>query len=160
MAFPTDKTNAVDNTTDVLASHLNNIEDKVGLDDSADADSLDYRVGIVEDAVYTWKGAWVTATVLLVNWLLGMANLEVIELYSAVGATGITPTIGASITNLIGGIGFLGVNFQNLIFLFLSSLAIVVVGTYAYDWVGIPKVTKEWQKLTAILVYGTLVFMD
>ena len=67
MAFPTDKTNAVDNTTDVLASHLNNIEDKVGLDDSADADSLDYRVGIVEDAVYTWKGAWVTATAYVVN---------------------------------------------------------------------------------------------
>ena len=67
MAFPTDKTNAVDNTTDVLASHINNIEDKIGLDSSADADSLDYRVGIVEDAVYTWKGAWVTATAYVVN---------------------------------------------------------------------------------------------
>lgn len=103
--------------------------------------------------------AWVTATVLLVNWLLSFANLEVTELFSVVGATGITPTIGARITNLIGGIGFVGVNFQSLIFLFLSALAIVVVGTYAYDWIGIPRVTKEWQRLTAILAYGTIVFL-
>jgi len=65
--FPTAKTEAVDNTTDVLAKHINNIEDKVGIDSSADADSLDYRVGIVEDAVYTWKGAWVTATAYVLN---------------------------------------------------------------------------------------------
>jgi len=44
MAFPTDKTNAVDNVTDVLASHLNDIEDKIGLDDSVDTDTLDYKV--------------------------------------------------------------------------------------------------------------------
>ena len=50
MAFPTNKTVAVDNVTDVLATHLNDLEDKVGLDDSADADSLDYRVGVLEDA--------------------------------------------------------------------------------------------------------------
>jgi len=42
--FPTALTGAVDNTTDVLAKHLNNLEEKVGIDNSADTDSLDYKV--------------------------------------------------------------------------------------------------------------------
>ena len=42
--FPTAKTEAVDNVTDVLAKHVNNLEDKVGIDSSADASSLDYKV--------------------------------------------------------------------------------------------------------------------
>jgi hypothetical protein len=42
--FPTAKTEAVDNITDVLAKHLNNLEDKVGINSSADANSLDYKV--------------------------------------------------------------------------------------------------------------------
>ncbi len=44
MAFPTSKTNAVDNTTEIVAAHLNNLEDKVGIDGSSDADSLDYQL--------------------------------------------------------------------------------------------------------------------
>jgi hypothetical protein len=51
--FPTAKTEAVDNVTDVLAKHINNLEDKVGIDSSADADSLDYRIGAVEDDLPT-----------------------------------------------------------------------------------------------------------
>jgi len=42
--FPTAKTEAVDNVTDVLAKHINNLEDKVGIDSSADTSSLDYKV--------------------------------------------------------------------------------------------------------------------
>lgn len=44
MAFPTTKTNAVNNTTDVIAAHLNNLEDKVGIDNDDDVDSLDYLI--------------------------------------------------------------------------------------------------------------------
>lgn len=44
MAFPTAKTNAVDNTTEIVAAHLNNLEDKVGIDSSSDPDSLDYQL--------------------------------------------------------------------------------------------------------------------
>ena len=40
--FPTALTNAQDNVTDVLAKHLNNLEEKVGIDESAVTDSLDY----------------------------------------------------------------------------------------------------------------------
>ena len=42
--YPTDKTNAVDNVTDVLAKHINNLEDKVGIDNSADTNSIDYKL--------------------------------------------------------------------------------------------------------------------
>jgi hypothetical protein len=44
MAFPTDKTVAVDGTTIIIAAHLNNLEDKVGITGSADTNSLDYKV--------------------------------------------------------------------------------------------------------------------
>lgn len=55
--FPTAKTNAVDNVTDVLAKHINNLESKVGIDGSADTSSLDYKVGILEAAL----GGWISA---------------------------------------------------------------------------------------------------
>lgn len=42
--FPTDLSNVQDNTTDVLAKHINNLEAKVGINSSADANSLDYKV--------------------------------------------------------------------------------------------------------------------
>lgn len=103
-------------------------------------------------------GAWVTATILLVNWILSLFSLEVVELYSLVGVTGVSQSIGASITSLISGIGFAGVNFQMLMYTYLSAVAIVFVGTYAYDWLEFPKTSKEWTKLTAILAYGTIVF--
>lgn len=44
MAFPTSKTNAVDTVTEIIAAQLNNLEDKVGIDNSTDANSLDYKV--------------------------------------------------------------------------------------------------------------------
>lgn len=47
MAFPTSLTNAVDNSTDVLAAHLNNVEAKVGIDGSAVTTSHDYKLSAV-----------------------------------------------------------------------------------------------------------------
>jgi len=49
MAFPTSKSNCVDISTEIVAAHINNIENKLGIDDSADTDSIDYRVGELED---------------------------------------------------------------------------------------------------------------
>lgn len=51
MAYPTNKTVAVDGTTDVLATHINKLEDKVGIDSSSDADSLDYRIAQTESDI-------------------------------------------------------------------------------------------------------------
>jgi hypothetical protein len=42
MTFPTALTNAVDGVTEIIAAHLNNLEAKVGIDNSAVATSLDY----------------------------------------------------------------------------------------------------------------------
>lgn len=49
--FPTAKTNAVDNVTDVLAKHINNLENKVGIDSSTDTSSLDYKVHTLQSAL-------------------------------------------------------------------------------------------------------------
>lgn len=46
--FPVVLTNAVDNTTDVLAKHLNNLEAKVGIDSSAVTTSHDYKIAQLE----------------------------------------------------------------------------------------------------------------
>ena len=42
MAFPASKSNLTDNVDDVLADHINNLEEKVGVDSSAVATTLDY----------------------------------------------------------------------------------------------------------------------
>jgi hypothetical protein len=47
--FPTDLTSAVDNTTDVLAKHINNLEAKVGVNDSTVKTSLDFLVKALPD---------------------------------------------------------------------------------------------------------------
>ena len=60
--FPTAKTNAVDNVTDVLAKHINNLENKVGIDNSTDANSLDYKVGALEDRMPTGNVVGTTDT--------------------------------------------------------------------------------------------------
>ncbi len=44
MSFPTTFTNAQDTVTEIVAKHINNLETKVGIDDSADPNSLDYKV--------------------------------------------------------------------------------------------------------------------
>ena len=65
--FPTAKTNAVDNETDVLAKHINNLENKVGIDNSTDANSLDYKVGALEDRMPTGNVVGTTDTQTLTN---------------------------------------------------------------------------------------------
>jgi len=58
--FPIEKTNAVDNVTEILAKHLNNLEDKVGIDNDTNVRSLDYiikkRIGEWTKKVFTADG--------------------------------------------------------------------------------------------------------
>lgn len=42
--FPVVLTEAVDGSTDVMAKHINNVEEKIGIDGSTDPNSLDYKV--------------------------------------------------------------------------------------------------------------------
>lgn len=44
MAYPTTKTNAQDNTTEIVAAHLNQIEDYLGVTGSADSASITYKL--------------------------------------------------------------------------------------------------------------------
>lgn len=44
MSFPAELTNAIDYVTQIIAIHLNNLERKVGVDNSEDPTSLDYLV--------------------------------------------------------------------------------------------------------------------
>ncbi len=44
MAYPTTKTNAQDNTTEIVAAHLNQIEDYLGVIGSADSASITYKL--------------------------------------------------------------------------------------------------------------------
>jgi hypothetical protein len=48
MVYPVTKTVAVSNVTPIQAIHLNNLEDKVGIDSDPNPVSLDYRVGMME----------------------------------------------------------------------------------------------------------------
>ena len=68
MAFPTSKSNLVDNVDDVMADHINNIEDKVGIDGDTETTSLDYilkkgwiNIGTLtrtSDTTATLSGNW------------------------------------------------------------------------------------------------------
>ena len=49
--FPTALTAAEDNVTDVLAIHVNNLEEKVGIDGSAVESSLDYKIANASDVL-------------------------------------------------------------------------------------------------------------
>jgi hypothetical protein len=44
MAFPDNLTNAIDGVTEIEAAHLNNLEAKVGVNNSTDPNSLDYQL--------------------------------------------------------------------------------------------------------------------
>jgi hypothetical protein len=63
--FPTVLTEAEDNVTDVLAKHVNNLEAKVGIDDSAVVTSLDYasKLGWISDSEAWTYGSSVAITI-------------------------------------------------------------------------------------------------
>ncbi len=81
MSFPTELSNAIDGVTEVVAAHLNNLEAKVGIDNSTVSTSIDYllkNLGSIDpghkhtagalsggnngDVVYKAAGAWGTGT--------------------------------------------------------------------------------------------------
>ena len=103
--FPTDLTNAVDGTTQVLAKHINNLEAKVGVDSSTVTTSLDYRVSKIEDDYVTLDDAfWATNQSLWGNNYLLFAEINGnVDDYTDDLASG-TLANGATLTTGVKGI--------------------------------------------------------
>jgi len=102
-------------------------------------------------------GAWVTVTVLLLNWILSFANYSVKELFGITTATGITTTIGNKVVSILQNL--ISFNIESIIYLFISATLIIYVGSYARDKLKfLPNGKTEWQRLALILLYGTVPF--
>ncbi len=101
-------------------------------------------------------GVWVTATVLVTNFVLSLLNISVNQMFSISGATGITSTIGSKVVTTMQSL----VAFDpiSILYLFLSATAIVLVGGLIIDNLPLPKGKNEWQRLTLVLLYGTGAF--
>ena len=102
-------------------------------------------------------GLWVLAAIIVTNFVLSLIpGVQVVELFAVTGVTGVTTTLGAKLLGVIQGI--IAFNPMSLLLTYLSAVLIIMVGTIAYDNVRIPRVSKAWQRLAAILFYGTAVF--
>jgi hypothetical protein len=106
--FPVVKTNAIPDLTPIIAKHLNNLEDKVGIDSSVDPASLDYQVTAVQTQVnvdhdasgHHKSGAWhvgataVTSSAAELNKLTGAdANVTPVNLNKLVDGADIGITL-------------------------------------------------------------------
>jgi hypothetical protein len=101
-------------------------------------------------------GAWVTATILVVNFVLGLLNVPVREVFGISGSTGITSTIGTkAVTTLQSLVSF---DPMSIIYLYLSAVAILLVGNFIAGLKILPKGKDSWQELTLVLLYGTGAF--
>ena len=103
-------------------------------------------------------GVYVTAAILLVNFLLPMVGVEVVQLFGLTAPTGVTTTIGAKLVNFVNGLGIVNIDIMSMIYLYISAVAVLLVGSLLYGMINIPKRLSGASKLTATIVYGTLAF--
>lgn len=102
-------------------------------------------------------GAWITVTVLILNYLLSFANISVKQIFGITAATGITTTIGNKVVSILQNL--VSFNIESIIYLFISAVLIIYVGTFARDKLKfLPNGKTEWQRLALILLYGTIPF--
>lgn len=101
-------------------------------------------------------GAWITATVLLLNWLLTFVNVQVSELFGISGTTGITSTIGSKFIAILQN--FVAFDILSIVYVWISATAIILVGGFAMDMLPLPKGKSNVGTLTLTLLYGTAVF--
>lgn len=103
-------------------------------------------------------GAWITATILLLNQILAFAKVEVVQLFGISAPTGISPSIATSLIQTINGWGIVNIDLMSIVYLFIAATLTVFVGSFIYGMVNFPKTQKAWTKLTAILLWGTVAF--
>lgn len=105
--YPIDLTNAVPEVTPIMAKHINNLEAKVGTDDSPVATSLDYRVGML-DGQNTGLGAKdhdpADGSHIEGGWRIGLTTVTAKGAEVNQALDGIGPTVtAANLTSLTDG---------------------------------------------------------
>ncbi len=100
-------------------------------------------------------GAWITLTVLILNWILSLANVSVKQIFGITATTGITTTIGNKVVSILQNL----VTFESIVYLFISATLIIYVGAFIKDKVKmLPSGKTEWSRLALTLLYGTVPF--
>lgn len=102
-------------------------------------------------------GAYVTVAVLLVNFILAtVLSMQVSELFGVTPATGITTTLGSKVIATMQKL----VSFDVLaiIYLYISAVIIVFVGSWLITALKLPTGKGNWQKTALMLLYGTIPF--
>jgi len=102
-------------------------------------------------------GAWITVTVLILNFILSYANVSVKQLFGITTTTGITTTIGNKVVSILQNL--VSFNIESIIYLFVSATLIIYVGAFIKDKVKmLPSGKTDWTKLALTLLYGTVPF--
>jgi len=94
--------------------------------------------------------------VTLLELLLNTLKIETIQLYGLAPVTGISPTLGQKVIDVVNGIGIFSA--YSLFVTFISASLVVLVGSYLYGAFNIPANLRGWKKTAAVLFYGTLLF--
>lgn len=102
-------------------------------------------------------GAWVTASVLVLNYVLtNFLSIPIREVFGITAATGITSTIGTKTIAIMQNL--VAFDLMSIIYLFISASLIVLVGRFARSKLNLPQGRTAWQKLALVLLYGTIPF--
>lgn len=102
-------------------------------------------------------GGWITAVVLILNFILEFMNIPVQEVFAITPATGITPTIGTKIIEILQNL--VAFDITAIATLFVTAFAIVLVGAFVKDKIkALPQGKGSWQQLALTLAYGTAAF--
>ena len=102
-------------------------------------------------------GVGITATVLILNWVLSFMNIGVKQVFGITAATGITSTIGNKVVSILQNL--VSFNIESIVYLVISASLIFYAGTFMKrTFKFLPNGRTEWSKLALILLYGTAVF--
>jgi hypothetical protein len=85
-----------------------------------------------------------------------MLNVNIKQMFGVTGATGITSTIGVKVMAIIQNL--VAFDPMSIFYLYISAVAIVLVGGWIINTVPLPKGKNDWQRLTLVLLYGTAAF--
>lgn len=101
-------------------------------------------------------GVWVTATVMIVNWVLSFLNIPVKQLFGVTPATAITTTLGTKVMAILQNL--VAFDPMSILYLYISASLICLVGAWLMGQFKLPSGKNDWQRLALVLLYGTIPF--